>query len=107
MKHRLPNLEASVEGSDYIFKGKKIGGTEAIFLYYWSAKRVDIALGDPVFVKEIIPETNTVVLGDLEDLKEMEINVRGILILIKYESLPQDYVALTKIRYKDAGRLNY
>jgi len=25
--------------------------------------------------------------------------------LIKYESLPEDFVALTKIRYKDAGTL--
>ena len=47
-------------------------------------------MGDPVFVKEIIPETNTVVLGDLEDLKEMEINVRDFN-LIKYESLSLDF----------------
>jgi tRNA-uridine 2-sulfurtransferase len=58
-----------------------------------------------VFVKEIIPETNVVVLGDLEDLKESAIMVRDFN-LIKYESLPQDYTALTKIRYKDAGRLS-
>ena len=68
-------------------------------------KGLDLAMGDPVFVKEIIPETNTVVLGDLDDLKEMEINVRDFN-LIKYAALPQDYVALTKIRYKDAGRMS-
>ncbi len=106
LKHRLPNLEASVEGGDYIFKGKKVGKHRGYPFYtIGQRKGLDIAMGDPVFVKEIIPETNTVVLGDLEDLKEMEINVRDFN-LIKYETLPQDYVALTKIRYKDAGRLS-
>ena len=47
---------------------------------------------------KIISNTN-------QSLKEMEINVRDFN-LIKYESLPEDYVALTKIRYKDAGRLS-
>ena len=106
LKHRLPNLEASVEGGDYIFKGKKVGKHRGYPFYtIGQRKGLDIAMGDPVFVKEIIPETNTVILGDLEDLKEMEINVRDFN-LIKYETLPQDYVALTKIRYKDAGRLS-
>ena len=106
LKHRLPNLEASVEGGDYIFKGKKVGKHRGYPFYtIGQRKGLDLAMGDPVFVKEIIPETNTVVLGDLEDLKEMEINVRDFN-LIKYESLPQDFVALTKIRYKDAGRLS-
>jgi tRNA-specific 2-thiouridylase len=106
LKHRLPDLEASVEGGDYIFKGKKVGKHRGYPFYtIGQRKGLDIAMGDPVFVKEIIPETNTVVLGDLEDLKEMEINVRDFN-LIKYETLPQDYVALTKIRYKDAGRLS-
>lgn len=106
LKHRLPDLEASVEGGDYIFKGKKVGKHRGYPFYtIGQRKGLDLAMGDPVFVKEIIPETNTVVLGDLEDLKEMEINVRDFN-LIKYETLPQDFVALTKIRYKDAGRLS-
>jgi tRNA-specific 2-thiouridylase len=106
LKHRLPNLEASVEGGNYLYKGKKVG-THRGYPFYTIGQRkgLDLAMGEPVFVKEIIPETNTVVLGDLDDLKEMEINVRDFN-LIKYESLPQDYVALTKIRYKDAGRLS-
>ena len=102
----MPDLEAKVEGGDYFFKGKKVG-THRGYPFYTIGQRkgLDIALGEAVFVKEIIPETNTVILGDLEDLKEHEINVRDFN-LIKYESLPQDYVALTKIRYKDSGRLS-
>ena len=65
---------------------------------------MDIALGEPVFVKEIIPETNTVVLGDKEDLNEQQLQVRDFN-LVKYDKLPEDFVALTKIRYKDPGTL--
>ncbi len=106
LKHKLPDLEAKVEGGNYLFKGKKVG-THRGYPFYTIGQRkgLDIAMGEPVFVKEIIPETNTVVLGDLEDLKEQEINVRDFN-LIKYEQLPQDFVALTKIRYKDAGRMS-
>jgi tRNA-specific 2-thiouridylase len=57
-----------------------------------------------VFVKEIIPETNTVILGDKEDLEENHLQVRDFN-LIKYETLPPDFVGLTKIRYKDPGTL--
>lgn len=106
LKHRLPDLEAKVEGGDYLFKGKKVGKHRGYPFYtVGQRKGLDLALGEPVFVKEIIPETNTVILGDLEDLKEQEINVRDFN-LVKYETLPQDFVALTKIRYKDAGRLS-
>ena len=42
--------------------------------------------------------------GDKEDLEENHLLVRDFN-LIKYESLPEDFVGLTKIRYKDAGTL--
>jgi tRNA-specific 2-thiouridylase len=43
-----------------------------------------------------------VILGDKDDLRENHITVRDFN-LIKYQSLPEDFVGLTKIRYKDAG----
>jgi tRNA-specific 2-thiouridylase len=55
-------------------------------------------------VLEILPETNTVVLGTKEDLEKQLITV-GKYNLIKYASLPDNFEALTKIRYKDAGTM--
>jgi tRNA-specific 2-thiouridylase len=103
LKHRMPELEAQVEGGDYLFKGKKVG-THRGYPFYTIGQRkgLDIAMGAPVFVKEIIPETNTVVLGDKDDLEENQLFVRDYNIS-KYETLPENFVALTKIRYKDAG----
>lgn len=106
LKHRMPELEAKVEGGNYLYKGKNVGKHRGYPFYtIGQRKGLDIALGDPVFVKEIIPETNTVVLGDKEDLEEMELAVRDYN-LVKYAALPHDYVALTKIRYKDPGAMS-
>ena len=106
LKHRMPELESQVEGGDYFFKGKKVG-THRGYPFYTIGQRkgLDLALGAPVFVKEIIPETNTVVLGDKDDLDENHLFVRDFN-LIKYISLPHDFQGLTKIRYKDPGTMS-
>lgn len=101
----MPGLEKQVEGGDYIFKGKYVGKHRGYPFYtVGQRKGLDIALGAPVFVKEIIPETNTVVLGDKEDLQENHLQVRDFN-LIKYASLPEDFQGLTRIRYKDPGSM--
>jgi tRNA-specific 2-thiouridylase len=66
---------------------------------------LDIALGRPVFVTKIDPDTNTVMLGDEEDLEQNEMMV-GKLNLIKYDLITPGMEATTKIRYKDKGALS-
>jgi tRNA-specific 2-thiouridylase len=66
---------------------------------------LDIALGKPVFVTRIDPNTNTVVLGDEADLEQDEMVV-GKLNMIKYDSITPGMEASTKIRYKDSGTLS-
>jgi tRNA-specific 2-thiouridylase len=103
LKHRVPGLEEKVDGGDYIFKGKSVGKHRGYPFYtVGQRKGLDLNLGTVVFVKEIIPETNTIVLGDKTDLEENHLQVRDFN-LIKYETLPEDFVGLTKIRYKDDG----
>jgi tRNA-uridine 2-sulfurtransferase len=105
LKHRIPELEKKVDGGDFILNGKKIGKHRGYPFYtIGQRKGLEIALGDPVFVTEIIPETNTIVLGMKEDLDEQHMRVRDFN-LMKYAALPDDFVALTKIRYKDPGML--
>ncbi len=62
-------------------------------------------MGKPVFVTEIIPETNTVVLCDEDQLQKNEMHVGGIN-LVKYDHIPEGLEATTKIRYKDQGALS-
>ena len=54
---------------------------------------------------EINPDTNTVVLGEEEDLKKQSMIVKDCN-LMKYECLPDKIEALTKIRYKDPGAIS-
>jgi tRNA-specific 2-thiouridylase len=65
-------------------------------------KGLDIALGKPAYVTSIDPATNTVVLGDEEDLEKEEMKV-GKVNWIKYDGLDAETEVLSKIRYKDKG----
>jgi tRNA-uridine 2-sulfurtransferase len=65
-------------------------------------KGLGIATGKPLYVTEIKPETNTVVLGDKEDLDKHTAWVRK----PNFQSIPAldaELEATTKIRYKDKG----
>ena len=62
-------MDVSINVKTYLYKGKKVG-THRGYPFYTIGQRkgLDLAMGEPVFVKEIIPETNTVVLGDTDML---------------------------------------
>ncbi|MBP8823498.1 MAG: tRNA 2-thiouridine(34) synthase MnmA [Flavobacteriales bacterium] len=65
-------------------------------------KGLGIALGEPMYVTEIIPETNTVVLGHKDDLDKQTAWVRQPNFQ-KVPALTGEMEASTKIRYKDKG----
>ncbi|HEX2683546.1 MAG TPA: aminomethyltransferase beta-barrel domain-containing protein, partial [Ferruginibacter sp.] len=85
----------------------KILGKHKGYPFYTVGQRkgLNIALGKPAFVTEILPETNTVVLGGEEDLNRKEMLVTK-LNWIKYEGIIEGMEATTKIRYKDKGALS-
>ena len=64
-----------------------------------------MAFGKPMYVTEIKPETNTVVLGDVADLLRNGMTVRGINSM-KYETLPDGLEVTTQVRYNDRGTLS-
>lgn len=104
LKRQLPNLQSEVEGGNFVLTDGSIVGKHRGYPFYTIGQRkgLDIALGRPVFVTEIIPETNTVVLGEAEDLKRDLMSVIGIN-LIKYPEITDGMAAHTKIRYRDPG----
>jgi tRNA-uridine 2-sulfurtransferase len=66
-------------------------------------KGLGIALGEPMFVTEIRPDTNTVVLGREDDLIRNSMMV-GKVNLMKYAALSDTGLeAVTKVRYRDGG----
>ncbi|HVZ97278.1 MAG TPA: tRNA 2-thiouridine(34) synthase MnmA [Chitinophagaceae bacterium] len=107
LKRKVEGLEEKVSGGLFADKTGKILGPHKGYPFYTVGQRkgLDIALGKPAYVTQIIPETNTVILGDEEDLKRSEMNVAGIN-WIKYDGISEGMEALTKIRYKDKGALS-
>jgi tRNA-specific 2-thiouridylase len=106
LKRKVEGLEQKVEGGLFVDKGGKILGHHKGYPFYTIGQRkgLDIALGKPAYVTSIDPETNTVVLGDEEDLEKEEMKVVKIN-WIKYDGLTAEMDAITKIRYKDKGSL--
>jgi len=107
LKRRVAGLEEKVSGGNFVLKDGTVVGRHKGYPFYTIGQRkgLDIALGRPVYVTSIIPETNTVVLGEEDDLQRSEMRVAGIN-LIKYDHIPEGLEAVTKIRYKDKGALS-
>jgi tRNA-uridine 2-sulfurtransferase len=106
LKRKVDGLEEQVAGGYFVDKSGKILGQHKGYPFYTIGQRkgLDIALGRPAYVTHIDPQTNTVVLGDEEDLEKEDMIVTK-LNWIKYEGLSEETEAITKIRYKDKGSL--
>ena len=107
LKRRVDGLEESVAGGWFVDKtGKKLGQHKGYPFYtIGQRKGLDIALGKPAYVTAIDPSTNTVILGDEEDLAQNDMMVTK-LNWLKYDGITDGMEALTKIRYKDAGSIS-
>jgi tRNA-specific 2-thiouridylase len=104
LKHRIPDLQQRVDGGTYINQEGKVLGKHKGYPFYTVGQRkgLGVTFAEPMFVSQIIPETNTIVLGKEEDLIRNRMGVGGIN-LLKYDKLPEDIEVITKIRYRDAG----
>jgi len=106
LKRRVPDLEAEVSGGQFLdTQGNDLGQHDGYPFYTIGQRRgLGRAFGEPMYVTEIRPESNTVVLG-----KEDDLNRRQMLVYkenwMKYDVLPQNAEVLTKIRYRDEGAL--
>ena len=107
LKRKVEGLEEKVSNGLFVDKNGKILGHHKGYPFYTIGQRkgLDIALGKPAFVTAIDPDTNTVVLGDEEDLEKEEMKV-GKVNWIKYDGVDGQMDAVTKIRYKDKGSLS-
>ncbi|WP_423148294.1 tRNA 2-thiouridine(34) synthase MnmA [Rubrolithibacter danxiaensis] len=107
LRHKVEDLEEKVAGGNFILTDGTVVGKHQGYPFYTIGQRkgLGIALGQPMFVTKILPESNTVVLGTQDELQRSSAKVRN-LNLIKYETLTQPLEAVTKIRYKDAGSLS-
>jgi tRNA-specific 2-thiouridylase len=106
LKRRVEGLEEKVTGGFFVDKTGKVLGKHKGYPFYTIGQRkgLDITFGKPVYVTNIVPETNTVMLGEEDDLNRQEMVVSKIN-WIKYDGITDGTEAITKIRYKDKGAL--
>lgn len=106
LKEQIEGLEEKVKNGPLITVDGKMVGRHKGYPFYTIGQRkgLGVSLGRPMYVVDIIPESNTIIIGDKKDL-----NVKGLrahkINLIKYEKLEQPLHALVKIRYNDRGAM--
>lgn len=108
LARRNPATLAALDGGNFVATDGTVLGKHRGFPFYTIGQRkgLGIALGKPVFVVEILPDTNTVVLGKLDDLHRNGMWVRN-LNLSKYANLSQGIDTVTKIRSHHEGAAAY
>ena len=106
LTRRVEGLEERVAGGEFISPQGEVLGTHRGYPFYTVGQRKGLgkAFGEPMFVTEIQPETNRVVLGRIDDLIRNGMTVSQINSM-KYESIPNGMEAITQIRYNDPGVL--
>lgn len=93
----------SLEGGPIIRDGEVIGHHEG-FPYYTIGQRkgLGIAAPDPLFVLDVVPSTNAVVVGTENKLYHNALSAKNVN-LQKYASLSEPRPFTVKVRYRDQG----
>lgn len=104
LKRKEPEAMARLTGGRLVDMAGEVLGEHDGYPFFTIGQRkgLGIATGEPLYVTEIVPETNTVVLGRKEDLAKVSMWVRRPNFQ-KVRALSEETEAVTKIRYKDKG----
>ncbi len=107
LKKRVKDFDEKFAGGNILSTDGEILGKHKGFPFYTIGQRkgLEVAVGYPIYVKEINAKDNTVILGKKEELlaKSMKISDFN---LIKYDRIPENTELLTRIRYHDKGALS-
>ncbi len=105
LHERIPDELHKIEKGDLIYKEKKIGSHKGIPFYtIGQRKGLGVALGKPVYVKNIDKEKNIIEIGDKEDLLSFDLLAEDVNFVSKDKINPGE-VFFTKIRYSDKAEL--
>ena len=101
LRQQIPDLDAKIGEGNFINKDGKILGKHKGYPFYTIGQRkgLVIALGQPAFVTNINAATNTITLGKREDIMTKEFWLKDVNFM-KYQSIPDDFCATCKVRYK-------
>lgn len=106
LKRRVQGLEDAVKGGFFVNTHGEIIGQHEGYPFFTIGQRKGLGqtFGKPMYVADILPESNTVVLGELKDLLKNQMLVYK-LNAMKYSKLPEGVEVTAHIRYNDKGTL--
>jgi len=106
LQMQCPNACEALRGGIICDKNGKWLGKHRGYPFYTIGQRkgLEVAVGYPIYVTHLEPENNKVILGEKEDLLSQTLWATEDNFL-KYETLPDNYRALVRVRYKDAGTI--
>ncbi|MBN1300248.1 MAG: tRNA 2-thiouridine(34) synthase MnmA [Melioribacteraceae bacterium] len=103
LRERVPDLINKIDSGDIIFKGKKVGEHKGIPFYtVGQRKGLGIALGKPVYVKEIDYDNNIIEVGEKDDILDNMVYATDAN-YISIDKLEPASLVIAKIRYNDKG----
>lgn len=105
LRDRVDGLEEKVGSGSFVDKDGNIVGTHKGYPFYTIGQRrgLHLAMGKPVYVTHINPDTNTITVGDEQDLESTFCTARQIN-MVKYPEVPEEEMPITAaIRYNDSG----
>ena len=109
LSSKVPGLKDKYKGGHFITEDGSMLGSHEGFPFYTIGQRkgLKIAVGEPLYVKEIRSDANEIVLTKKNSLKKNEITISNCN-FVKYENINNllDKQLTTKIRYHDKGTLS-
>lgn len=106
LKRRVDGLEEKVKGGNFVNRSGDVLGQHEGYPFYTIGQRkgLGLAFGKPMYVTDIQAGTNTVVLGEVDELFRNGMIVGGVNSM-KYEQIPDNIEVTAQIRYNSNGSL--
>lgn len=109
LRDRVDDLEEKAGRGKIVDQDGNQIGTHKGYPFYTIGQRrgLDVALGYPVYVTDINPETNVITIGRKEDLISTTCRAREVN-MVKYDRIPEGGMDITgAIRYNDDGAMGH
>ena len=109
LKDKVPGLEEKMKGGKFVDKDGNILGEHEGYPFYTIGQRrgLNLPMGKPVYVTNINAITNTITIGEKEDLISSTLTAKEIN-LVKYDRIPETEMEITgAIRYNDDGAMGH
>jgi len=107
LKRRVPELEKQVANGIFVDQEGTVIGKHNGYPFYTVGQRKGLGgtFGKPMYVTDIQPNENTVVLGEVKDLMKNGLQAYKVNSM-KYAQIPAMDEVVTMVRYNDSGALS-